>query len=554
MEARRTHASVSRGDHFTAPPRGCSRSRNGAVQSKPWPNGSALRRVRPVPVAAQFVTNGSDIAVLRTARPHIKHLQTFGFDFVERSSRIDKAPPDGEDMRAHDPDDSAPSLPASPRPFDEFAADPFNRDLATNASRNDGVFCFECEGQPELTPSASRPRLGITSAEVSGSGFREPWSRNEALKPRRRKSRTPRSIATLAVAARERVTRTATALNHGARRASAAAAGRVTSVRRRWIDAAVLMSDHAFEALHGGKRATYRLACRMQRRADVSLARLRAEGEAAKNCAPRGSSVAARALAALSRHSTEEAVHLSPGTSSLVRGVRRGGHRVARLVSSRSIGAAKAVTAFARALGVCVTALGFRVARVRAPVDGDAFEHQEFNGHIVAAVLAVALIGYGGLLAGLWRTPTESPGTRAAGPFRAHTVDARAVSLSVVPATMGSSVIQPSQGKKPPLVRTIGRTLERQPRFTPNVRMLNTLWQRRDTRSLDRAFATLRGETLAFRRCGMRVTEVDRAVARCEGLITTLASNGTPLSRSAIWTIDFQRSSGRWLIARVTTC
>jgi hypothetical protein len=43
-------------------------------------------------------------------------------------------------------------------------------------------------------------------------------------------------------------------------------------------------------------------------------------------------------------------------------------------------------------------------------------------------------------------------------------------------------------------------------------------------------------------------------VARCEGLITTLASSGTSSSRSAIWTIDFRRSSGRWLIARVTTC
>jgi hypothetical protein len=307
-------------------------------------------------------------------------------------------------------------------------------------------------------------------------------------------------------------------------------------------------------ALHGGRRATYRLALRMQRRAAVLLARMRAEGEAVKNCAHRGSSVAARALAGLSGRSTEEAAHLSQGTSSLVREARRAGHRVARLVSSRSVGAAKAVAALrARARAAASRRWDSGSRAFAHPFTGTAFEHQEFDGLIVAAALAVALIGYGGLLAGLGRTPTESPVTRAAGPFRAHTVDARAISLSVLPATMESSVIQPSQGKRPSLVHTIGTALERQPAFTPNVRMLNTLWQRRDTRSLDRAFAKLRGETLAFRHCGMRVTEVDRAVARCEGLITTLASSGTSSSRSAIWTIDFRRSSGRWLIARVTT-
>ena len=110
---------------------------------------------------------------------------------------------------------------------------------------------------------------------------------------------------------------------------------------------------------------------------------------------------------------------------------------------------------------------------------------------------------------------------------------------------------QASVVDKPQVVRTTAITRERRPALTPSVRTLNTLWQRRDTRSLDRAFTMLRRETLAFRSCGMRMTDVDRAVARCEGVVTTRASDGEPSSRSAIWTIDFQRTAGRWLIARV---
>ena len=45
---------------------------------------------------------------------------------------------------------------------------------------------------------------------------------------------------------------------------------------------------------------------------------------------------------------------------------------------------------------------------------------------------------------------------------------------------------------------------------------------------------------LAFHRCGLRKTADDRAVASCDGA-------------AAAWTIDFQRSAGRWQIASVTT-
>jgi hypothetical protein len=67
------------------------------------------------------------------------------------------------------------------------------------------------------------------------------------------------------------------------------------------------------------------------------------------------------------------------------------------------------------------------------------------------------------------------------------------------------------------------------------------------------AFSAIRRETLAFRSCGMRMTDVDRAVARCEGVLPALAADGTASSRSGTWTIHFQRTGGRWLIARVAT-
>jgi len=103
------------------------------------------------------------------------------------------------------------------------------------------------------------------------------------------------------------------------------------------------------------------------------------------------------------------------------------------------------------------------------------------------------------------------------------------------------------------VARRIAANVEGGRAFAPSVRTLTALWQRRDTRSLDRAFSAIRRETLAFRSCGMRMTEVDRAVARCEGVLPALAADGTASSRSGTWTIHFQRTGGRWLIARVAT-
>jgi len=71
---------------------------------------------------------------------------------------------------------------------------------------------------------------------------------------------------------------------------------------------------------------------------------------------------------------------------------------------------------------------------------------------------------------------------------------------------------------------------------------VRALWSKTDTRSLDRALTSLRSATLAFRRCEMRVTSDDRAVAHCDE-----AGAGRSAVRVA-WTIDFRRNDGHWQI------
>ncbi len=70
---------------------------------------------------------------------------------------------------------------------------------------------------------------------------------------------------------------------------------------------------------------------------------------------------------------------------------------------------------------------------------------------------------------------------------------------------------------------------------------LRAVWNRSDTRSLQRALNNLRSQTLALHRCGMQVTAADRAIARCDG------------SSHATYTIDFQRFADRWVIQRVSS-
>jgi hypothetical protein len=167
------------------------------------------------------------------------------------------------------------------------------------------------------------------------------------------------------------------------------------------------------------------------------------------------------------------------------------------------------------------------------PSTDTSLDHQEFNGFVVAVALGVAVIGYGALLAVFWRHPVDARVARATVPR--YVGDTQPVTAPAMLVTGARSTVRPVEANRPLVVSTIA-TVERPAAFRPTTRTLNALWQRRDTRSLDRAFATLRRETLAFRSCGVRMTDADRAVARCDGVA-----------------IDFHRTAGRWQIARVTT-
>jgi hypothetical protein len=198
-------------------------------------------------------------------------------------------------------------------------------------------------------------------------------------------------------------------------------------------------------------------------------------------------------------------------------------------------------------------ALRRTVARLRehmrpappAPTPISALEYQESNGFVVAVLLGMAVVGYGSFLVGSWRQPGRP--TRPAA-----TVASAAVLPAASPGPVATGVMAEPRvviETRSPLSGTPRAVSTRPASVSPSARTLNAMWQRRDTRSLNQAFDSLRHQTLAFHRCGMRIVDADRAVARCEGV----ASAGAQASRAAMWTIDFQRAAGRWTIARVTT-
>jgi hypothetical protein len=143
-------------------------------------------------------------------------------------------------------------------------------------------------------------------------------------------------------------------------------------------------------------------------------------------------------------------------------------------------------------------------------------ERRESEGAYIAAAVAVVAIGYGAFLLVSWRDGTGESVVKAAPP---HVGTA----FSVAP---------------------LGRIVEVQPRPVGlDIATLKAIWRRSDSRSLQRAFADLRRETLAFHRCSMQMTAVDRAVAHCDAVE----------SRATVhWTLDFQRAGNSWAIQRVS--
>lgn len=152
--------------------------------------------------------------------------------------------------------------------------------------------------------------------------------------------------------------------------------------------------------------------------------------------------------------------------------------------------------------------------------------HHESEGSLVAVVLAMVVIGYGGLLSIPWRHPGPTVPTSAVA--AAHAV------------TTGTTNAEPTHAVVAVAPMTPDLAVDTRPRVrVMNTSTLNTIWRRNDTRSLQQAFTGLRRETLAFHRCSMKMTAADRAVARCDGV-------------AGRTTFDFQRSGGRWAIRRVT--
>ena len=150
-------------------------------------------------------------------------------------------------------------------------------------------------------------------------------------------------------------------------------------------------------------------------------------------------------------------------------------------------------------------------------------EELEFNGAIVAMSLAVVVLAYGGFQRG----PRPAP----VAPLRTLAVES-----TPLPPPEPAAVLA-----VPPAATAEAYAVRLPPKPAWNATTLNAIWKRQDSRSLQQAFTGLRSQTLAFHRCGLRMTDTDRAVATCEG------------ASRAKWTINFRRSAGRWQIDRVTT-
>jgi hypothetical protein len=186
---------------------------------------------------------------------------------------------------------------------------------------------------------------------------------------------------------------------------------------------------------------------------------------------------------------------------------------------------------------------------IAAPAGGAALDDREWTGFAVASLLAIAVMGYGGFLTTAWRTPAA----RISEPIALVTPAAAPApppAVGIAAAAIPDRIADPPRAA-PAAALARGQAAVRGAVFTPSPQTLTAMWQRRDTRSLEHAFATLRQQTLALHRCGMRMTDTDRAVARCEGVATATGGDGTATSRAATWTIDFRRTAGRWAIASV---
>ena len=82
----------------------------------------------------------------------------------------------------------------------------------------------------------------------------------------------------------------------------------------------------------------------------------------------------------------------------------------------------------------------------------------------------------------------------------------------------------------------------------------SAIWEGVDERALRRAFSSLSHQNLSFERCDVRVPAGDRAVARCDGVLSYVPKFGDSIrqQRRMTWNMDFRRNGDHWMIVGVT--
>ena len=90
---------------------------------------------------------------------------------------------------------------------------------------------------------------------------------------------------------------------------------------------------------------------------------------------------------------------------------------------------------------------------------------------------------------------------------------------------------------------------------TLDAKSASAIWEGVDERALRRAFSSLSHQNVSFERCDVRVPAGDRAVARCDGVLSYVAKFGDSgaQQRRMTWDMDFRRSGDRWMIVSVNT-
>ena len=185
----------------------------------------------------------------------------------------------------------------------------------------------------------------------------------------------------------------------------------LSNVTHRSRDAVINLALQSATVLGDGRRASNRV---VRRQVAASRAQTRSLFVVARNRLDRGLIALAIAAGTVARRSGRAAAHLSQRTSPLLSEARRAAHRFAILAWSRSVAAAESMNALGERARMSALRARPILSRALARPLEPALNRQEFNGLVVAVVLAVAAVGYGGFLAVGLGTHTDGRATRLA--------------------------------------------------------------------------------------------------------------------------------------------